>query len=40
MTRLWEHTDSETERVLLEMLAKAPAWRTLQMIGEMNRAVR
>ena len=40
MTRLWEDTDPETERVLLEMLAKAPAWRKLQMVGEMNRAVR
>lgn len=37
---LWEDTDPETERVLLEMLAAAPAWRKLQMVGEMNRAVR
>jgi len=37
---LWEDTDPETERVLLEMLARAPAWRKLHMVGEMNRTVR
>jgi len=33
-------TDPEVERVWLEMLRRAPPWRKLYMVAEMNRTVR
>jgi hypothetical protein len=40
MTRLFPDTTPEAERVLIEMMRRAPATRKLQMMGEMNAAAR
>lgn len=40
MTTLFPDTTPEAEAVLMELLRKAPAWRKLQMVGELNAAVR
>lgn len=40
MSILFPDTDPETERVLLELLRSAPAWRKLEMVGQINEAVR
>ena len=33
-------TNPEAERVQIELLRRMPAWRKLQMVGEMSRTVR
>jgi len=40
MTKLFPDTDPQIERVWLEMLRQAPAWRKLHIVAEMNRAGR
>lgn len=40
MTPLSPDTDPTVERVWLELLRQAPAWRKLHMLDEMNQAVR
>jgi len=40
MSILFPDTDPETERVLVELLRSAPAWRKLEMVGQINEAVR
>jgi len=39
MTTLSPDTRPEAEHVQLEMLRQAPAWRKLQMVGEMHQAL-
>jgi hypothetical protein len=39
MKTLSPDTQPEAEEVLIELLRRAPAWRKLQMIGELNRMV-
>jgi hypothetical protein len=40
MSTLFPDTTPEAERVLIELLRRAPAWRKLEMVGQMNQAVR
>ena len=40
MSPLSIDTHPEAERVQIELLRQAPAWRKLQIVGEMNQAVR
>ncbi|MBI4789019.1 MAG: hypothetical protein HY782_18460 [Chloroflexi bacterium] len=40
MSTLSEDTSADAERVQIELLRRAPAWRKLQMVGEMNQTVR
>jgi hypothetical protein len=40
MTTLFADTEPEAERVLVELLRQAPASRKLEMLGQMNAAVR
>jgi hypothetical protein len=40
MSELFPDTRPEAERVLLELLRRAPAWRKLEMVAQMNEAVR
>ncbi len=40
MSVLFPDTRPEAERVLIDLLRKAPAWRKLEMVGQMNQAVR
>ena len=40
MSTLFPDTSPEAEEVLLELLRRAPAWRKLEMVAQMNRAVR
>jgi len=40
VSTLFPDTRPEAEAVLLDFLRKAPAWRKLHMVAEMNRAVR
>jgi hypothetical protein len=40
MAILFPDTDPKAERVLLELLRREPAWRKLEMVGQMNEAVR
>jgi hypothetical protein len=37
---LFLDTRPEAEKVLLDLLSQAPAWRKLEMVDQMNRAVR
>jgi hypothetical protein len=39
MTTLSPDTSPEAERVQLEMMRRAPSWRKLQLVGELNRTV-
>jgi len=39
MTRFTD-THPEAERVQIELLRRAPAWRKMQMVGELNRTVK
>ena len=40
MSTLFPDTHPEAEKVLIDLLRQAPAWRKLRMVGEMNAAVR
>jgi len=40
MSVLYPDTHPEAEEVLIELLRQAPSWRKLQMVGEMNEAVK
>lgn len=40
MSTLSADTHPEAERVQIELLRKLPAWRKLQIVGEMNQTVR
>ncbi len=40
MSTLFTDTRPEAEAVLLDLLRKAPPWRKLRMVAQMNRAVR
>jgi hypothetical protein len=40
MSALFPDTQPAAEQVLLQMLRQAPAWRKLEMLGQMNEAAR
>lgn len=40
MSTLFPDTRPEAEQVLLQMLRQAPAWRKLEMLGQMNATAR
>jgi hypothetical protein len=40
MSLLFPDTSPQAERVLLDLLRRAPGWRKLEMVGQMNRAAR
>ena len=40
MSTLSADTSPEAERMQFELLRRAPAWRKMQMVGEMNQTVR
>ena len=40
MSTLFPDTSPEAEAVLLDLLRRAPAWRKLEMVAEMNETVR
>lgn len=40
MPTLLSDTDPQAEAVLRELLRQAPAWRKLEMVGELNAAMR
>jgi hypothetical protein len=40
MSTLFPDTHPEAEGVLIRLLREAPAWRKLEMVGEMNEAVK
>ena len=40
MTTLYTDTRPEAERVQIELLRRAPAWRKLQMVDQLNQAAR
>jgi hypothetical protein len=40
MSRLFEDTDPKAEEVLIRLLREMPPWRKLEMVGQMNLAVR
>lgn len=40
MTKLFSDTSPEAEAVLIDLLRQAPSWRKLEMVGELNAAVR
>jgi hypothetical protein len=40
MTRLFSDTSSEAEAALIDLLRQAPSWRKLEMVGELNAAMR
>jgi hypothetical protein len=40
MVELLSDTDPTAERVLVELLRNAPAWRKLELVAEMNETVR
>lgn len=40
MSLLFLDTPPQAERVLLDLLRRAPGWRKLEMVGQMNRAAR
>jgi len=40
MSTPFSDTRPEAERVLIDLLRKAPAWRKLEMVGQMNQTVR
>lgn len=40
MSRLFEDTDPRAEAVLIQLLREMPPWRKLEMVGQMNLAVR
>jgi hypothetical protein len=40
MSVLFSDTSPEAEEVLIELLRKAPPWRKLEMVGQLNATVR
>ena len=40
MSVLFPDTTPEAERVLIDLLRQAPPWRKLEMVGQLNQAVR
>jgi hypothetical protein len=40
MSTLFSDTSLQTERVLFKMMRDMPPWRKLEMVGELNQAVR
>jgi len=40
MSALSIDTSPEAERIQIELLRRAPAWRKMEMVGEMNQTVR
>jgi hypothetical protein len=40
MTTLLTDTQPETERIQIELLRQAPAWRKLEIVGQLNATVR
>lgn len=40
MSVLFPDTSPEAEQVLIDMLRKAPAWRKLEMVGQLNETVK
>ena len=40
MSRLFSDTTKEAEEILIELMRKAPAWRKVQMVAEMNKTVK
>lgn len=40
MTRLFPDTSPEAERVQIELLRRAPAWRKLELLGRLNAMAR
>jgi hypothetical protein len=40
MSALFPDTRPEAEAVLIDLLRKAPPWRKIEMIGQMNEAVK
>ncbi len=40
MSTLFPDTRPEAERVQIELLRQAPAWRKLEMVGQLNQTVR
>ena len=40
MSTLFPDTHPEAERVQIELLRQAPAWRKLEMVGQINQTVR
>jgi hypothetical protein len=40
MSTLYPDTYPEAEEILIKLLRQAPPWRKLQMVGEMNEAVK
>ncbi|MCL6430879.1 MAG: hypothetical protein K6V36_08455 [Anaerolineae bacterium] len=40
MSTLFPDTTPEVERVLIELLRRAPAWRKLELVAQMNDTVR
>lgn len=39
MTTLFSDTSPKMERLQIELLRQAPAWRKLQMVGQLNQTV-
>lgn len=40
MTALYPDTNAKAERVQLELLRRAPAWRKVQMVAQLNETIR
>ena len=40
MSRLFPDTSPDAERVLIELMRKAPPWRKLEMVAQLNETVR
>ena len=40
MRTLYSDTNPKTERVQIELLRRAPAWRKIQMVSQLNETVR
>lgn len=40
MTALYSDTSAKAERVQIELLRRAPAWRKIQLVAQLNETVR
>jgi ABC-type transport system involved in cytochrome bd biosynthesis fused ATPase/permease subunit len=40
MTALYPDTNAKAERIQIELLRRAPAWRKVQMVAQLNETVR
>ena len=40
MTALYPDTNAKAERIQIELLRRAPAWRKIQMVAHLNETVR